>query len=504
MSTATAPTRELERSGRLLCACEFALLALVVWHAITTALSLFALALTPFQFDYGEGNVLATLARISHGLTPYPDPRAFPNAIDPYGPIGYYLLAIPTKLFGVSLLAPRLVILASVAAICVFLVLIAARCTRSLATAVIFGALYATLPLVQALGAILRIDLIGIALTTAGLYLFSRAINTETGNRQSAIGNVPWPFYAVVVLFVLAVFTKHSLLAAPGACLLYLVARRRWREAATFAGFSAVLGVLAFGVAEILTRGFFAQHLFLTHPDPFSWNGYALRISRLAVGGAPLVVLAAVRIVSELREKQLSLPSWWFLLATITAITAGKQGSGWNHFLEWMAALCLCAALGWDVVRRSRPAAVVFAAAIVIMLVRPAQPIFDWSNGLQQCSQAYAYVRDHAGDRVLSENVSALLLGGKSVWVLDPFVYSQLVMHGGWRDDVIEPRLRARWFDLVVMRRDYTASPDALQRGVERFSGGMLRALAANYRLTRTFQCTDANAVFEPLPLQSR
>jgi hypothetical protein len=500
--------------SRVVLGCELALLALVGWRVLGAAIAVRARALSPFQLDYGEGNVLATLVRIAHGLTPYPDPRAFPNAIDPYGPVGYYLLAIPVKLFGVSLLPPRLLVIASVVAICVLLALTIAHMTRSVATAVIFGAAYATLPLVQGLGALLRVDLAGLALSASGMYVFCRGLATENAEDNheedflrvsssvSSVANLS--LLASAALFVAAVFCKHSLLAAPAACTLYLVARRRWREAAHFAGAGAALGVAAFGMAEWLTRGFFAEHLFLTHPDPFSWNGYALRITRLAIGAAPLLVLAAVRIVWELRRKQLSVAGWWFLLAAMTAITAGKQGSGWNHFLEWAAALCLCAGLGWEVVRRARPAAVLFATGLAVMLGWPAQSMFAWSNGLQQCTEAYAYIRAHAGDRALSENVSALLLGAKTVWVLDPFVYSQIVMHGTWPDEVIEPRLRSRWFDMVVTRRDYTQSPDALRRGVERFSAGMVQGLKANYRVARTFQCTDANVIFEPLPLQSK
>jgi len=511
--TATQSAAEKKRTerSRVVLVCELALLALVTWRVIAAAIAIRAHVLTPFQFDYGEGNVLATLARIAHGLTPYPDPRAFPNAIDPYGPVGYYLLAIPVKLFGISLLTPRLLVIVSVAAICIFLALIIARATHSVAAAVIFSAACASLPLVQGLAPVLRVDFIGLALCVAGLYVFCHRTAAEdtqapkdvfhVSSSLSSVANLS--LLASVILFVAAGFCKHSLLAAPAACTLYLVSHRRWREAANFAGAGAALGVGAFGITELLTHGFFAEHLFLTHPDPFSWNGYALRITRLAIGAAPLVTLALVRVFWELRRKQLSIPGWWFLLATITAITAGKQGSGWNHFLEWTATLCLCAALGWNVIRRTRPAAVLFAAWLAVMLVWPAQSMFDWSNGLQQCPQAHAYIRNHAADRVLSENVSALLVGGKTVWVLDPFVYSQIVMHGTWPDDVIEPRLRSRWFDLVVMRRDYTQSPDALRRGVERFSAGMLQGLAANYRVVRGFQCTDANVVFEPLPLQS-
>ena len=77
-------------------------------------------------------------------------------------------------------------------------------------------------------------------------------------------------------------------------------------------------------------------------------------------------------------------------------------------------------------------------------------------------------------------------------------------MHGTWRDEVIEPRLRSRWFDMVVTSRDYTQSPDALRRGVERFSAGMVQALKANYRVARTFQCTDANVVLERIPVESK
>ena len=306
---------------------------------------------------------------------------------------------------GVSLLAPRLLVIASVAAICVLIALIIARTTRSLAAAVIFGAAYATLPLVQGLGAVLRVDLVGLALSAAGVYVFTRAFTqnedpSPIDNRQSTIGN--GSVFLAAALLVAAGFCKHSLLAAPAACTLYLVAQHRWRQAANFAGAGAGLAVAAFAIAQWLTHGFFAEHLFLTHPDPFGWNGYALRITRLAIGAAPLLALAAVRIIWEVRRTRLSVASWWFLLATLTAITAGKQGSGWNHFLEWVAALCLCAGLGWDVVRRSRPAAVLFAAWLAAMLVWPAQSMFDWSNGLQQCP---AGLRLHSRPRRRSHSV---------------------------------------------------------------------------------------------------
>src|ERR1051326_5132224 len=71
----------------------------------------------PFQYDYEEGNILNALLRITHGLTPYPDPHALPNIINPYGPAAYYLLAIPAKFFGLAFVYPRMMILGCTVAI---------------------------------------------------------------------------------------------------------------------------------------------------------------------------------------------------------------------------------------------------------------------------------------------------------------------------------------------------------------------------------------------------
>src|SRR4051812_48090378 len=61
----------------------------------------------PFQFDYEEGNILNALLRIMQGATPYPDPHALPNIINPYGPAAYYLLVVPVKIFGLGFAYPR-------------------------------------------------------------------------------------------------------------------------------------------------------------------------------------------------------------------------------------------------------------------------------------------------------------------------------------------------------------------------------------------------------------
>jgi hypothetical protein len=111
--------------------------------------------------------------------------------------------------------------------------------------------------------------------------------------------------------------------------------------------------------------------------------------------------------------------------------------------------------------------------------------------------RVYALVKQYPGDRVLSENVGALVLAGKTVWVSNPFVYSQLVMRGGWPDTGLERMVRNREFDLIVTQWNYPQYPSFMSDGGERFSSGVVKAIAENYRTVGLYGCTDARVIFE-------
>jgi hypothetical protein len=475
----------------------------------------------PFQVDYEEGNILNALARITHGLTPYPDPHAIPNVLNPYGPVAYYLLAIPVKLFGVSFLWPRLVIVASVVAVCVFLALTIRRLTGSALSGVVFGAIYGTLPVVESWSAVLRVDFLALALSAAGVFVFCRESvtgDTEENNPQesfprspSVSGACPERSRGVAnasslissALFVAALLVKCTYIAAPLACALWLVARKQGRQAARFAATMAAMCVVALAIAAAVTRGAILTHLFLTHSDPFSWSVYLLRLTDMIARHRVLVVLAAVLLIPDLLRRRVSLPALWLATATLTAVTAGKLGSNWNHFLEWPAALCLCAGLGWEKMSRTRPRALALAMAVAatawlcFFLWRERTLPFDPYATVEDCDRVYALVKQYPGDRVLSEDVGALVLAGKTVWVSNPFVYSQRVMRGGWPDAGLERMVRNREFDLIVAQWNYPMYPNFISDGAERFSSGVVRAIVENYRAVGLYGCSDAHVFFE-------
>jgi len=480
--------------------CEAALLAWVMKQAVVVAIGIAQRVGAPYQFDYGEGNVLATLVRVAHGLSLYPDPRAFPNAIDPYGPVAYYLLAIPVKLFGTSFVGPRLVVVASVAAICVLLALTLRELGGSAPAATAFGLMYATVAVVEGWSTQLRVDLPGIALTVAGLYAFCRAERAAQRDGQWPLRRLLWP----VALFVAGIYCKYTLLAAPAACGIDLLMHRRWHDAWRFALLGMAMCAVVMGLAVMVTRGRVIAHMFYTHPDPYFFQLYWLRMKTVAGLHLALLAVAAIGLALGLGRRTVPLPVWWLGLATISAMTAGKMGSSSNHFLEWPAAACLAAGAGWMAITRmpTRWLAVGFTLGATVWVAAQMQQQWGLSftpfAEVQECGSAYAYIRQQPGDRVLSENVGALLLGGKTVWVLDPWAYTQYVGSQGGPDP-LEEKLRAGWFNLLVTKFDYTASPYYSEHGGLRFTPRMVQDMTRNYRRVRTFQCLDAGYVFVPV-----
>jgi hypothetical protein len=129
---------------------------------------------------------------------------------------------------------------------------------------------------------------------------------------------------------------------------------------------------------------------------------------------------------------------------------------------------------------------------------------FTWpaplSNIARQpgCVAAYDFARTHAGPNVLSENVGAVVMSGKQMWVSNPFVLTQLVDYSGWSDAALVEMVRQRRFDAIFTSMDYPSMPAFQENGTYRFSAPFIRTLGANYTAHASFNCLDMNVVFTP------
>ena len=424
---------------------------------------------TPFQLEYEEGNILNAGFRILHGLTPYPAPGSFPYVLNPYGPVAYLLAAAAMKLVGVSLFGPRLLVLLAGIGVALLIVQISKAHGVRIEIAFLFGFFYLCSPILWEWLPILRVDLWAVFLTLLGLYVF------QAYPRR-------WPIAAII--FALALLTKHTALAAPGACLLELAIEKKWRKAAAFSGLTAATAAVGVGAASVQGSPLF--HLLKTHPDSYNLIRWFVACS-IAAGWACLVLAIVIYSAAfHLRPKPETRLTWlYFGLCCLTGFTAGKLGSNTNHFLEWTAAACILGAVALNYLLEIRePLANPFVAgltALCVCLTFLPQSEFAHPQEKVECPQAYTFVHLFPSEHVLSEDVSGVLLSGKPVLVSNPFVVTQLGASVTWSQGSMERLVSERYFDLILFGDD----PHA--RG--RWSPSLKDAVARNYKLERQFQC---------------
>ncbi len=425
----------------------------------------------PFQLEYEEGNILNAGFRILHGLTPYPAPGSFPYVLNPYGPVAYLLAASAMKLLGVSLLGPRLLVLLAGIGVALLIVLISKDLGVRIEIASLFGFFYLCSPVMWEWLPILRVDLWAVFLTLLGLYVFQA---------------YPRRWSVAAIIFALALLTKHTALAAPGACLLELAIEKSWRKALAFGGLTAATAAVGVGAAGLQGSPLF--HLLKTHPDPYNLIRWFVACA-IAAGWACLVLAIVIYSVAfHFRPKPESRLAWlYFGLCCLSGFTAGKLGSNTNHFLEWTAAACILGAPALNyLLDIQEPLAKPFAAGLTALCVcLTFVPEFELAHAREkeECPQAYAFVRTFPGERVLSEDVSGVLLNGKPVLVSNPFVVTQLGDSVSWSQGSMESLVSDRYFDLILFGDDPHASAG-------RWTPALKDAVLRNYRLERQFRCS--------------
>lgn len=433
----------------------------------------------PFQVDYEEGNILNAGLRILHGLTPYPAPGSFPYVVNCYGPIGYWLTAAALKVFGLSLFGPRLVILMAGLGTAMLLSMITSHLGGTRDDGMLAGLSFLCAPLVYYWMPTLRVDFLAIFFSLAAIYVWSRSRRM-------------WPIAAL--LLAVAILTKHTAMAALVAILLELVTQKNTRRAAAFLVLSS--SVVAICMAALGRHFVFA--LLRTHPDPYSWK-YALEAYGIgAYGSVLMLAVIAYAIINGFRPTPKSRLAWFYAAAcTVTALTAGKLGSNTNHFLEWTASVCLlCGIAIAYLIETNNSLSRPFALAILCLCaIFTATANWSWLQtkaGMRDCARAYDFVHSYPGDRILSENIAAVVVAGKPVIVSNPFVVTQLGDSVDWQAGSIEQLVSRRYFDVVLLGgelKDFR--PEA-----GTWSTTAINAIREGYSPAHEFQCPSASVAY--------
>ncbi len=311
-----------------------------------------------YPLDYGEGPLLAQIERLREG-TPiwrlYADPARPPFLIVNYPPVYPLGAALIAPLTGSVLSAGRLLSLLSALAIVGAIGLLARprQAPFGLPCASLVALLFLSVPITREWAALLRVDMLGIALGLWGLVILNADRGPPARLRAAGAG----------LLLLACLYTKPSLIAAPlaaGGWLLWQAwrgppaERRAWlRAALTLTGVVGAGGGMVFALLQIATEGWFWFHVVAANANRWEatlarefWQQQLALRWPLAVAG--LVGTLWITVENRRRRAPVEDPAMLALLYTaggvVTAIGVGKVGAYSNYFLELYAGLVWLAA----------------------------------------------------------------------------------------------------------------------------------------------------------------
>ena len=337
------------------------------------------------------------------------------------------------------------------------------------------GQLLLTFVPVQIWSLLMRVDMLALSLSLGGV--------------ACAIASLRRPtlLYAAVALFVLSVFTKQTLIAAPLATLSIILVRTP-RQGILAVAFGVVLGGGALAALAAATGGGFVRHVFLYNLNRFDFNVAIYATLMWLCAYAVYAGLAAIALMGRWR---LLRPEWqglsgavrlirhddsaawsaimavYLILAMASLATAGKSGAAPNYFLEWFSVICIwlgvgiaqrLAAVARQDTRRPLPGRII--AAVLVPFALLAQQVGQPSviprlhaglvgpANLQAGDAMLELLRDIRGP-VLSDEMVLLLRAGKQV-SLEPAIFAELAATGRWQEAQLLDMLNNHVFGAVI------------------------------------------------------
>lgn len=502
-----------------------ALAATLAWGALAALAPLAALparrvaeaARFPYQLDAEEGFILNQALRLADGRGLYGPISQPPYLVDNYPPLYPALWALVARWTGPSLAPGRILSAAAslaTALLVAWLILAKARATgREGRHGGVFWAVVCPLAIAMPIvfltsrawmrwNPYARVDVLAVALSLGGLAAFPWGAGRQDDRRRRWVS---------AACFALAFLTKQTALAAPAACVLYLLAARP-RQALRFAATLAAGFIVPLAWLVAWTRGGYWAHLVTYNRNAMHWNelvGWARMLWGLY---APLLLAALAALAAGALAPgrgRAGLPvllvALYLGLNALFLLTLAKAGAAENYVLEFMVALALAVGLG--VVAALRPPSGGWPRALALVALgllafhgarfgvggRIAQALYlsaprPTVGALVAGDAVVRRIGALEGD-VLSEDPIYALRAGRDVG-FQHFIMTQLAAEGRWDDAPFVARLRSRGFALIVAHRDVANE----RQFFNRHTPDMRRAIAEHYRLARRLD--------RPAPLQ--
>jgi hypothetical protein len=462
-------------------------LGLFVYLALTLWLGIVGLTY-PYQLDYGEGIVLWFARQLAHGQPIYLKPDDVPYASSNYPPVALGLSAALMPIFGEGYVGGRLLNFASALLVAALIYRIVHSETRDRRASALAALFFLGSPYIYHWIPLFRVDLVGLAFAFGGVYaLWEFDRRSLTADRRVSA----FYFCLFTFAFLLALYTKHSLIAAPLAAFLALWQRER-RIALAFAFVLGALGGALYLALDVVTRGGFTFGIIESNATVFLPEQLAALLQNF-VGTFPILLLVALRgWFARVRAKRIGVLEWYAVTTFATLALAGRVGAWENYFFEALAIVCVF--LGFQLSAFRFQIADTHHASRITQSVIPflflLQLALMWHDPRiaadliardAPANQELARVLARTSGIIISEDMGALVTSGKPV-VYYTFQYSSLARSGKWNQQWELDGLREGAFPLVILERGTREDVDHYRR----FTREFVSALDRYYACTQT------------------
>jgi len=452
----------------------------------------------PYELDYAEG-IVWQQARLMLTLAAYAPIDRFPAIVFHYTPLYHLVCRALAGVTGADLLfTGRAVSIGSTLLLAPMVGLVIVRAApvdsaprERLAMAVVGGLCVFSLYPVLACGDLMRVDMLAVLLAVIGFWLGLKALER------------PVLIHLAAIFFVAALYTKQTMVAAPGALFGVLL----WqRPALAFRGLvtATILGLAAFSAITWATDGGFPRHIFVYNINRVSLRELIhivdiLRAQALFVVVAIVMAVARWRSIRErLADRSPDTPplaiadmGWmavvcYFATTSVMLVTVMKSGAFLNYFIEWLLVVVMLVGCGLaDAARvatgRSRPAvsfkfvlgAVILPCAIAVQAAVIDVPDPSATNTVRhrQDVDALSARMRAAPQPIISDEMVLLLRSGKDV-LFEPMIFTELASMGTWDERPFVARIRARQFAMIVTDQPHD---------VNRYTPAMWQAIDSAY-----------------------
>lgn len=514
-----------------------AILSRFLWFAIWIALAVYFLLtlwlgfvglVYPYQLDYGEGIVLWFAREIAHGHSIYKGLAGFPYASSNYPPITFLLTAALMPIFGDGYVVGRLLNLASALIVATLIYRIVRDESGNRSAAALAGLFFIGSTYVYHWAPLFRADLIGLGFAVAGIYFAWRyGRMTEDGRRQfgrmtddgrrkhseqlsvnskqlSVVSSQKRYLLFAIIFFLLALYTKQTLVAAPAAA--FFVTLRRDKRVAIF--FALVLGGIGGAIylaIDYATRGGFTFGLIDSNATIFLPAQLFELLKNFAITFAILIALAGWEWVRRVRARRFGVLEAYAVTLLATLVFAGRVGAWENYFFEVIVVTCVlagCVVASQQSTFDSQQPLVLRRIALPLLLLLQLAlyiPEHDPRTAADLVAQDYsanqqlAALLTQMSGTIVSEDMGALVTSGKPV-AYYTFQYSSLARSGKWDQSWELNGLRDGMFPLVILEQGTREDVDHYRRFTREF-------VSALDRYYQTSLVIGKYEIYRPAPL---